>query len=131
VPGVGLLLLRAAVGGTAILQGARHLSDSANLTLWMSVVALLSICGGISVLGGFLTPVGTATAVSAIVMLPSRYHSSSDLNAFDAALPAALVVIVAVAVVCLGPGAFSIDAGLFGRREIIIPTVSRACTEKE
>jgi hypothetical protein len=31
-----------------------------------------------------------------------------------------------VAVVFLGPGAFSLDARLFGRREIIIPPVSRS-----
>jgi len=30
-----------------------------------------------------------------------------------------------VALVCLGPGAFSLDARLFGRRELIIPSPSQ------
>jgi hypothetical protein len=30
-------------------------------------------------------------------------------------------VVLAAAVLCLGPGAFSVDARLFGRREVIIP----------
>jgi hypothetical protein len=38
---------------------------------------------------------------------------------------AALVVIDAIALAMLGPGAHSIDAHLFGRREIIIPDDSR------
>jgi hypothetical protein len=31
------------------------------------------------------------------------------------------VTVISIALVCLGPGAFSLDARLFGRREIIIP----------
>jgi hypothetical protein len=37
----------------------------------------------------------------------------------------ALVLAVAAAVVPLGPGALSLDARLFGRREIIIPRSPR------
>ena len=42
-------------------------------------------------------------------------------NLFDEKLSAILAAIIAVAIVFLGPGAFSLDARLFGRREIIIP----------
>jgi uncharacterized membrane protein YphA (DoxX/SURF4 family) len=35
-----------------------------------------------------------------------------------------LIALMAVAVALLGPGAFSLDARLFGRREIVIPPVS-------
>jgi hypothetical protein len=34
---------------------------------------------------------------------------------------AALAAAIAIAVSCLGPGAFSLDARLFGLREIIVP----------
>jgi uncharacterized membrane protein YphA (DoxX/SURF4 family) len=37
---------------------------------------------------------------------------------------ATLFAAIALAVICLGPGAFSLDARLFGRREIIIPARS-------
>lgn len=34
------------------------------------------------------------------------------------------VIILAAAIALLGPGAFSLDARLFGRREIVIPNIS-------
>lgn len=43
-----------------------------------------------------------------------------------ARLPVVFVIVVSSAVVCLGPGAYSIDARLFGRREIIIPPLIRS-----
>jgi hypothetical protein len=38
-------------------------------------------------------------------------------------MTAVLSAVIAVAVICLGAGALSLDARLFGRREIIIPPV--------
>jgi hypothetical protein len=53
------------------------------------------------------------TGVSPSLMIEANNHISA-LAAFNlAAISAALVL--------LGPGAFSLDARLFGRREIIIP----------
>jgi uncharacterized membrane protein YphA (DoxX/SURF4 family) len=53
------------------------------------------------------------TGVSSFLMTGANNHISA-LAAFNlAAMSAALVL--------LGPGAFSLDARLFGRREIIIP----------
>ena len=38
------------------------------------------------------------------------------------------VIILAAAIALLGPGAFSVDARLFGRREILIPnTLATKC----
>jgi hypothetical protein len=34
-------------------------------------------------------------------------------------------VVIAVAIMCMGAGAFSLDARLFGRREIVIPPSSQ------
>jgi hypothetical protein len=39
------------------------------------------------------------------------------------------LAVMAAAVVLLGPGAFSLDARFFGRREIVIPHVSRPPSE--
>jgi uncharacterized membrane protein YphA (DoxX/SURF4 family) len=53
------------------------------------------------------------TGVSSFLMTGANNHTSA-LAAFNlAAISAALAL--------LGPGAFSLDARLFGRREIIIP----------
>ena len=40
---------------------------------------------------------------------------------FDARLSLILLMAMTVAIFLLGPGAYSLDARLFGRREIIIP----------
>jgi hypothetical protein len=50
----------------------------------------------------------------------------STRTLFDAGLPVILAGTILVSIVLPGPGAFSVDARLFGRREIIIPpSVSR------
>ena len=80
---------------------------------------------GGSILMGFLTPIccglaAVATVIMNLVRLPSS----------QAPIPASSVAhlnlaIICVALVLLGPGAFSLDARLFGRREIIIPDSKR------
>jgi len=42
----------------------------------------------------------------------------------DTRLAAFSVIVVAAALILIGPGAFSLDGYLFGRREIIIPPSS-------
>jgi len=44
-----------------------------------------------------------------------------SLDILTGRLPSVLVAVIAAAVLCLGPGAFSLDALLFGRREVEIP----------
>ncbi|MBC8167207.1 MAG: hypothetical protein H7Y20_15225 [Bryobacteraceae bacterium] len=124
-PGAGLMLLRAAVGGTAIVQGGRFLSGSVDLTLWMWLTGLLSILSGISLLVGFLTPVVGGIAAVGVTSMAFFRVPLPALNLFDATLQTVLIVLVAIAVALLGPGALSADARLFGRREIIIPANSR------
>jgi hypothetical protein len=46
-------------------------------------------------------------------------------HAHDRTLDALYLVAISIAITVLGPGAFSLDARLFGRREIIIPVKPR------
>jgi len=43
----------------------------------------------------------------------------------DVRLMACGMIVAAVALALLGPGAFSLDGRLFGRREIVIPPATR------
>ena len=45
---------------------------------------------------------------------------------FDTGQTAFNVIVLTTAIALLGPGAFSIDARMFGRREIIIRNTSRS-----
>jgi uncharacterized membrane protein YphA (DoxX/SURF4 family) len=70
---------------------------------------------------GFLTPAASAVVavtfaaivLSRVVGLPLSSFVDRDAGLF--------VIADAVAIVLIGPGAFSLDARLFGRREIVIP----------
>jgi uncharacterized membrane protein YphA (DoxX/SURF4 family) len=116
-----LLLLRAAVGITAVNQGVGYLSDDGNPTFEFWLVGLLNLGGGLSLLVGFLTPLaGTVVALATLGIVRSWFPLPAA-NLFTTPLPAILVVTMATAVALLGPGSLSADSRLFGRRQIIIP----------
>jgi uncharacterized membrane protein YphA (DoxX/SURF4 family) len=122
LPGAGLLLLRAVVGFAFLVQGGTYLVDGHSLGLLTLAVSLLTVASGILLLIGYLTPLAAALAGLVCVGSAFSWFPTPNLELFDAKLTAALATAIAVALICLGPGAFSLDARLFGRREIIIPS---------
>jgi len=84
------------------------------------ILSGLAVLAGVLLLVGFMTPIVAALAV---VVAAGGWTSFVPLHAvvFQSKPLAALLTGLAVAAVLLGPGAFSIDARLFGLREIIIP----------
>jgi uncharacterized membrane protein YphA (DoxX/SURF4 family) len=71
---------------------------------------------GSSLLLGFLTPL-----CAAFIFLGGAVLIFLSFQRGDLGLSAFCITVISAAVILLGPGAFSIDARLFGRREIIIP----------
>jgi uncharacterized membrane protein YphA (DoxX/SURF4 family) len=105
------LLLRAALGGSALVHGAMDLATRSDPPAGTWIIGLLTTAAGALLLVGFLTPVAAAVA------------GGLELMHGPAAIPSmAFLVAVAAAVTLLGPGAFSLDARCFGLREIIIPS---------
>jgi uncharacterized membrane protein YphA (DoxX/SURF4 family) len=94
------------------------LADGSSSTFGMWVVCLLTVASGVSLLIGFLTPVTCGLTAAGTVLI--RIQAPTP-NLFEARLATVFVVIMAAAIGFLGPGAFSLDSRLFGRREIIIP----------
>ncbi len=119
-PGAGLLLLRAVLGATLFAQGAEYLFKWHDLTSLMGAIALVLIVIAAFLLVGYLTPV--ASVLAGLACLSSAVPLiSGPTSSLLAAKPAvAFATAIAAALFFLGPGAFSLDARLFGRREIVI-----------
>lgn len=122
---MGLLLLRATVGLALMVQGGACLTGG-NPGGWESILGVVSVLIGASLLIGSLTPFAALLAeiVSLGVTLSWLPPSTPDVLGGE---PATIFLIVmAAAVLLLGPGAYSLDARWFGRREIVIPRDYRA-----
>jgi uncharacterized membrane protein YphA (DoxX/SURF4 family) len=112
-PGMGLLILRVAAGFSllsfSLLSGEYMLTgrgEIATLLLRYGVVATVVL-----LLLGFGTPF--AAAVEAVVQIGIM---ATDLRYESSAMVAAAL---GVALAMLGPGAWSLDARVFGRKRIV------------
>jgi putative oxidoreductase len=107
-PGLGLLILRLAAG-FSLAAAAHPTGDLANTAHWLerclvgSVVVLLWI--------------GLWTPIAAIAETAIQIALFSIVQRFDPFLVVAAALGLALAM--LGPGAWSLDARLFGRKRIV------------
>jgi len=123
-PGVSLLLMRMAVSFGAFVQGINTLIE-ANPQIFSWAIGSLEIIVGAALLIGFLTPITGAAASIGNMAIGLSWFLSSGENAHDKVVAGLYLTVISIAITLLGPGAFSLDARLFGRREIIIPEASR------
>jgi uncharacterized membrane protein YphA (DoxX/SURF4 family) len=120
-PGIGLLLLRVALGGIAITLGILYASGltERHVIVWAGAVAL--IAGGVGLVIGFLTPLASLLVVLSLLGMTFSWLPDVPSSFSGERLMTLLLVATAIGIGLLGPGAFSMDGYLFGRREIIIP----------
>ena len=114
-PGLGLLLLRACLGIALIYLGVAGLAGKRQGLLTLAPYLIADI-GGVFLFAGLWTPViGAAAALDEIwiaLSLCSRQRGDAWMHIF--------LAVLAVSVALLGPGAWSIDARLFGRKRFDI-----------
>ena len=107
-PGLGLLLLRLAVGGSLISERISMILPSPSPPLWAAHILL--VCAGVCICIGVWTPVmGVIQGIAELAMTLSHADEHH-----------LLLAVLAVSVAMLGPGAWSIDAQIFGRKRITI-----------
>jgi uncharacterized membrane protein YphA (DoxX/SURF4 family) len=123
-PGTGLLLLRLATGVVLITQSVAYFGDKHELGFAGVALAALVSAVGCSLLIGFLTRFVAFAAAGVGIVGIFSWLPASTTGPLVTPTTAALCAVIAVAVLCLGPGALSLDARLFGRREIVIPVSS-------
>lgn len=118
-PGIGLLWLRLVVGGTLAVQGGTYLAGflEAGFGVW-AIVAMV-LLGGLCLIGGLFTPVAGVMAIAGTILVATGPIHESQL--FFRSQGSLLLAAATVSIMLIGPGAYSIDARLFGRREILIP----------
>jgi putative oxidoreductase len=111
-PGAGILLLRLLAGAALIGVGIGDIRNGAPpLTLALQV---MSIAAATLLFVGMLTPVAGVLAAAVKVWISISQFSS---RAGDPWITLAQAVLAA-ALAMIGPGAWSIDARLFGRKRI-------------
>ena len=115
--------MRASAGSALIVQGAAYFVYSHDLRAVTLAIGLFTLASGGALLIGYLTPFAGVLAGFFIVGGAFSWFPAPSVGLFEAKVTAALAAAIAVALVCLGPGAFSLDSRLFGRREIIIPSL--------
>lgn len=106
-PGLALLLLRISVAATFAIEAVHQLGASSSYWLF-AVVLLISL----SLTIGWMTPilsvvVGVCTAVSLVINLRLE-------------LVLVTLILNSAALALLGPGAYSLDARMFGRRVVVV-----------
>ena len=113
-PGIGLFLLRFLTGGSLVAKryqvvfaslAARHIRNE----LFAETVAATALLGGFFMIAGFATSI-----VAIVATIAGLVSACSGVAAPESLFLAALSFIVAL----LGPGAWSVDARLFGWRQI-------------
>jgi uncharacterized membrane protein YphA (DoxX/SURF4 family) len=116
-------MLRAVFATALLVQGGYYLGEpSPSPGTWFA--GLVGVASGILLWLGFLTPlagvmVGLGAACIGCALVPV-----CTWTLFESYISVVFAVTILLAIVILGPGAFSIDARVFGRREIIIPPSS-------
>jgi len=118
--GVGLLLFRLVIGGATVSFALRWMAGSAERTAYVWAIGIIAVICGAMLTVGFMTLLAGVLASITIVVISFSTQAFS-FSLFSAATLNLLTAILAMGLALTGPGAFSIEGRLYGRREIVVP----------
>jgi hypothetical protein len=111
IPGFGLAILRfcaAAAGIASVMSGSESCSS------WICITFLPF---GLALILGVMTP---ASCIGSLALQGILVYQIGTAGLAHCSLS----ILLATAVLMLGPGAYSIDARLFGRRQVVVRKTS-------
>jgi len=111
-PGLGLLLLRIATAAMFALN-ITHRFNFDSPALYWAVVSLIAVIS-LSLCLGFLTPI--LAVIAGVTAVANLFLADQPGNVVYV-----LRILTAGALFFLGPGAYSVDAKLFGLRVTVVP----------
>jgi uncharacterized membrane protein YphA (DoxX/SURF4 family) len=114
-----------AVGITAISAGVVYFSGSSSPSLGKWSLGIVLITSGAAMTIGFLTPFSGLLVGVTFLGIALSWFPVPPWSLLDVRPLAWGMIITAASIALLGPGIFSLDGRLFGRREIVIPPASR------
>lgn len=118
--GLALLGLRVLSGASAVAVGAAY-ADGWSILLSSRLAGLIVIIDGLLLVLGLLTPV--AGLVAPLLACAASFQWLLPTSPWLAEIRAVAIPFSAISLslVALGPGAYSVDARVFGRRQLRIP----------
>ena len=129
--GLGILLLRLALGSLLIVSGAATLGGATGAQAAgntpLSVLSAAWVLAGLLISAGLLTPLVQIVVAATILLAWVSTTLAPAVAELSAAVadPKTLALALSASLALLGPGAYSIDAYLFGRRQINIPATRK------
>jgi hypothetical protein len=123
--GIGLLLLRVAVGFAAAFYGIMGLIDLPSRISEAALIDGFTAIAGVCLLLGLFTSIMSVLAFVGYELVTHLPRYSSQGLLYSPKLQILFALLLAFGIALVGPGAYSLDARLFGRREVIIPRVPR------
>jgi hypothetical protein len=117
-PGLALLLLRLVVGGAASSQAWLLITANHGAVSTGVVVALLAFVTGLALIIGLMTPIASVLLAAGGLLLSVDPGIPGHLTLFESGMARLEFIVMSVVLISLGPGASSLDARLYGRREI-------------